>query len=213
MARCGCSKLEVRLFAEAISAATNQPRDKQQDIIQAAEDSVDAFAAGREAAGFPKLTETFGEAVAKKCVEWLGYQETHSGRQHGAKSKSKGADEFSEDRLALEFINRHGHELRYVAQWGKWLKWTGDHWPIEHTLAVFDLTRKMCREIAARCDKSSTLTKAKTVAAVEMLSRSDRHVAATVEQWDADFWILNTPGAAADLRREPGEDDDAYSPE
>ena len=33
-----------------------------------------------------------------------------------------------------------------------------------------------------------------TVAAVEKLSRSDRRFAATVDQWDVDPMLLNTPG-------------------
>ena len=32
---------------------------------------------------------------------------------------------------------------------------------------------------------------AKTVAAVEMLARSDRRIAATVDQWDRDPWLFN----------------------
>ena len=34
---------------------------------------------------------------------------------------------------------------------------------------------------------------AKTVYAIERLARSDRRLAATVDQWDADPWLLNTP--------------------
>jgi putative DNA primase/helicase len=102
------------------------------------------------------------------------------------------SDAVSDDGLALAFVDRHGHELRYVAAWGKWLKWTGTHWQIEKTLDVFDKARKTCREAGVK--------KAKTVSAVEMLSRSDRHVAATVEQWDVDPWALNTPSGIVDLR-------------
>jgi putative DNA primase/helicase len=113
------------------------------------------------------------------------------------------ADAISEDSLALAFVDRHGNELRYVSIWGKWLKWTGTHWDIEKTLAVFDKARKICRETAARCEKNSaanSITKAKVVAAVEMLSRSDRRVAAIVEQWDADPWALNTPAGIVNLK-------------
>jgi hypothetical protein len=37
---------------------------------------------------------------------------------------------------------------------------------------------------------------AKTVAAVERLAKADRRLAATVSQWDADLWQLNTPRKA-----------------
>jgi putative DNA primase/helicase len=38
------------------------------------------------------------------------------------------------------------------------------------------------------------------VAAVERLARSDRRIAATIDQWDADPWLLNTPAGMIDLR-------------
>jgi putative DNA primase/helicase len=110
---------------------------------------------------------------------------------------------FTEDSLALDFASAHANELRYVAAWGKWLAWTGTHWEIENTLDVFDKARKICRAAAARCNKpsiSGALAKAKTVAAVEMLSRSDRRIAATTGQWDVDQWILNTPSGIVDLK-------------
>jgi len=37
------------------------------------------------------------------------------------------------------------------------------------------------------------LASAKTVAAVERLAKSDRKLAATMDQWDCDPMILNTP--------------------
>jgi len=110
---------------------------------------------------------------------------------------------FTEDSLALRFAETHAHELRYVAAWGRSLIWTGTHWQFEDTLRVFDLARKICREATAHCSKSavpSALSRAKTVAAVEQLSRSDRTLAATIDQWDKDQWLLNTPGGTVDLK-------------
>jgi putative DNA primase/helicase len=102
--------------------------------------------------------------------------------------------EFSEDRLALRFAERHGSDLRYVAAWSKWLAWTGTHWEIETTLLAFHMARKICREAAAECNKpaeSKAIAKAKTVVAVENLARSDRRIAAIANQWDADQSLLN----------------------
>jgi putative DNA primase/helicase len=124
------------------------------------------------------------------------------------------APELTEDSLALRFADLYTDKLRYVAGWGKWLTWTGTHWEFENTLAVFDLARKICREAARQCNKQSeakALSKAKTVAAVEMLARSDRRIAATIEQWDADPWLLNTPGGVINLRtgeRRPNQPSD-----
>jgi putative DNA primase/helicase len=33
--------------------------------------------------------------------------------------------QFSDDALALRFAERYGDELRYVAKWSQWLRWTG----------------------------------------------------------------------------------------
>jgi D5 N terminal like/RepB DNA-primase from phage plasmid len=122
---------------------------------------------------------------------------------HEPKPTPSVAPAFSEDALALRFAKQHTHELRYVAAWGKWLAWNGTHWEFENTLAVFDMARKICRQAASECNKASEakgLSKGNTVAAVEMLARADRRIAATIGQWDSDPWLLNTPGAVVDLR-------------
>ena len=110
---------------------------------------------------------------------------------------------FSDEALALRFAERHADDLRYVAAWGRWLSWTGTHWQFDDTLHAFDLARQICREVAAGCNKgkvASMLASAKTVAAVERLAKCDRRIAATIDQWDSDPWLLNTPGGVIDLR-------------
>ena len=110
---------------------------------------------------------------------------------------------FSDEAIALRFAERHAHDLRYVAAWSKWLIWDGKRWLFDDTLRAFDLARKICREAAAECIKpraAAVLASAKTVTAVERLAKADRRLAATVEQWDANPWLLNTPGGAVDLR-------------
>src|SRR5262249_28324913 len=44
------------------------------------------------------------------------------------------------------------------------------------------------------------LASAKTRAAVVSMAREDRRIAATIDQWDTDLWLLNTPGGVVDLR-------------
>ncbi|MBA3516865.1 MAG: hypothetical protein H0T75_04310 [Rhizobiales bacterium] len=76
-------------------------------------------------------------------------------------------------------------------------------WQSDDTLAAFDFARRVCREAAAECTKAkvaSVLASAKTVAAIERLAKADRRLAATVDQWDADPWLLNTPDGVINLR-------------
>lgn len=110
---------------------------------------------------------------------------------------------FSDEAIAMRFAARHVADLRYVAAWGRWLNWDGKRWRFDDTLHAFDLARKICREAAAECNKpkaASALAAAKTVAAVERLAKADRRLAATVDQWDSDPWLLNTPAGVVDLR-------------
>ena len=111
--------------------------------------------------------------------------------------------EYSDESLALRFTAQHGDTLRYVAAWGRWYEWTGSVWREDNTLRVFDLARRLCRQASAECQTervASAVASAKTVAAVERLAKADRLHAATVDQWDSDPWLLNTPGGTVDLR-------------
>jgi putative DNA primase/helicase len=110
---------------------------------------------------------------------------------------------FSDDTLALQFADRHVKDLRYVKAWGRWLRWSGTHWRIDNTLHVFDLVRALCRQAAIECNDEKLgrdLASAKTVGAVERLAKSDRRLAAKIDQWDVDPWLLNTPDGTIDLR-------------
>jgi putative DNA primase/helicase len=113
--------------------------------------------------------------------------------------------EFSDDALALRFADQHADELRYVAVWAKWMHYNEKVWRPDDTLDSYDRARAICRDAAVRAGRNTTrfaatLASAKTVAAIERLARSDRRLAATINQWDADPWLLNTPGGVLDLQ-------------
>jgi putative DNA primase/helicase len=108
---------------------------------------------------------------------------------------------FSEDALAIRFTDQYGDELRYVAMLGKWFRWDGQRWQQDDKLMVFSLARKICRAASAESsDRQSVLASGKTIAAVERLARCDQSIAATIDQWDADPWLLNTPAGIVDLK-------------
>jgi putative DNA primase/helicase len=110
---------------------------------------------------------------------------------------------FTDEALALGFAETHTGDLRYVAAWGRWLSFDGACWRLDETLLAFDRARKICRQAAAECNRpkiAAALASAKTVAAVVTLAKADRRLAATVDQWDGDPWLLNTPAGVVDLR-------------
>lgn len=109
----------------------------------------------------------------------------------------------TEDALALAFTRRYHRDWRYVATWGRWLVWDGHRWRNEDTLAATDLIRSVCRHAAVRADNpkiAAKLASSGTVSGVERLARTDRRHAATTDEWDADPWLLNTPGGVVDLK-------------
>lgn len=107
----------------------------------------------------------------------------------------------SEDAIALAYVHDHHHELRYVAEIGKWFRWDGTRWASDRTVAAFDMIRPYLRRAAALLGKSQQrgAARAVMVAGVEKLARSDRRVAAVPEDFDVDIWALNTPGGIVDL--------------
>ena len=135
------------------------------------------------------------------------------------------APAWSEDAIAAKFVAAYGAELRYVAAWGKWMQWQDKgRWGKDETLYAFNRVREICRIVAhdaymdpegdAGPKVAKSLASARTVAAVEKLAASDRQIAATVDQWDADPWLLNTEKGVVDLKTgklQPHRRDQYYS--
>lgn len=110
---------------------------------------------------------------------------------------------FSDEALALTYAANHAGDLRYVAAWGRWFIYRDGCWLEDKTLQYFDMSRDVCRAAAEDSGGgkiAQDLASSKKVAAVVTLARADRRMAATTDQWDADPWLINTPGGVVDLR-------------
>jgi putative DNA primase/helicase len=113
------------------------------------------------------------------------------------------APPFSEEAIALDFTRRHVGDIRYVAKWNRWLIWDGRRWQFDEKRRVYSLARDVCRDTAAAVNKpkeAKDIAKAKTRAAVVSLVSDDQRIAASIDHWDADPWLLNTPDGVVDLR-------------
>ena len=112
-------------------------------------------------------------------------------------------DTLSEHALASKFSEEHHNDLRYVAEWGQWLRWDGHRWERDKARRAFDLARKVCCAATEFCSKKQVVQRVRSAqtraAVVSMASQDEQHIA-TVEQWDADLRLLNTPGGVVELR-------------
>ncbi len=119
----------------------------------------------------------------------------------GAKPTRPDLPPEAEDALALAFAALYADELRYVEEWGKWLRWDGVRWAEDKTGEARDLIRQVCREQACLSAYKAALAlgRATTTSGVERLAKTDRRFALTADRWDKSPWLLNTPAGVVQL--------------
>lgn len=112
--------------------------------------------------------------------------------------------ELSDDALAEEFVRAYGGMYRYVYKWNKWYRLTPSGlWTEDATRTFYSAARAVCRHMAAGVENdrvAKAVASTKTRNAVVDMASADPVVAATIEQWDANLWLLYTPEGAIDLR-------------
>lgn len=114
----------------------------------------------------------------------------------------------SEDALADHFALQHSPHWRYVKVWNAWFEWRGDGWHEDKTgkvdrLAV-EVTRKSLYWAEAASltpDGKRRVNSKRTAGALRDIAMSDRRIAATVDQWNRDPWLLGVPGGVVDLKK------------
>jgi putative DNA primase/helicase len=149
----------------------------------------------------PVSEQTAGEITRSSSAEIRAERPAPDGVDDDGDDNEPPAVSDTEFALADDFIAVYRADLRYVAKFGKWQVWHGTSWKADETVRVFDLARRICRRAAANKETpvAKAISKARTVAAVETLSRSHPSVAATVDQWDANPMKLNVLSGTIDL--------------
>jgi putative DNA primase/helicase len=112
--------------------------------------------------------------------------------------KSEGA---SEDGIALDFLHQHGRTWRYVEEWGIWVEFDGHLWQRRSVPQLWTRLSPIVRAHAATLDGLADrrrLLKRATHSGAEGLARGPLTVHTDI--FDADPWLLNTPGGIVDLK-------------
>ncbi len=124
----------------------------------------------------------------------------------------------TENRAAVEFIDCHSAEVRYVSAWGRWLAWDGKRWKDDaNSVHVMRLARKHgagywqeFADLAKRDDVEAKellpvrsfirrLNSASGITAMLSLARADSRVAVSVDELNEWPNILNIANGTIDL--------------
>ena len=108
----------------------------------------------------------------------------------------------SEDRVAVEFIRRHGARVRYDHSIASWFIFDGQRWQQDKTRRAFAWARDLARELSL--DEAPGTKRGAGRAAfakgVEEHASRDQDVAVITDDWDRDLFVLGTPAGTVNLR-------------
>lgn len=112
----------------------------------------------------------------------------------------------SDDGNAQALIDEYGDVLRYCAERGRWLAWTGAVW--EWQAAGAGQAREYAKAIARSLPEDGVEGKnhkrralsAKGTSDMLIQAQTDRRITVAIDELDAHPWELNTPGGIIDLR-------------
>lgn len=113
-------------------------------------------------------------------------------------NRKESEEALTEDAIALRFANCFSNLLLYSHTDGCWYRWVETHYRPDKTRLAFDWARDLIR--ALNENQSAKLASASTASNVERMAQADRRFAVTSEIFDADPWLLGTPGGTVDLR-------------
>jgi putative DNA primase/helicase len=113
----------------------------------------------------------------------------------------------------LRLVARHGGDLRYVPQWGKWLAWDGTRWAVDDSCEVMRRAKETMLALAEEVRRLRAGKRRKTLMkfalssqsegrlrAMIKLAQSERGIAVHADALDADPWLLNVQNGTVDLR-------------
>lgn len=114
---------------------------------------------------------------------------------------------------AERLVARHGKDIRFCHEWGKWLVWAGTHWQIDSSGEVErrakETVRSMYTEAARMDDEEQRAAVAKfasrcetnrAITAMIELAKSEPGIPVLSDQLDSDIWLLNCLNGTLDLR-------------
>jgi putative DNA primase/helicase len=108
----------------------------------------------------------------------------------------------TEQSVASTFVTTYRDDLRFNHSSNSWLIWAEHHWKPDQRKLAFAWAMKLCKQLAATIGAKGRLVveKIRFSAAVEQGARALQPLSTAQEDWNADPWLLGTPGGVVDLR-------------
>ncbi|MFB7219373.1 phage/plasmid primase, P4 family [Streptomyces sp. NPDC056227] len=108
----------------------------------------------------------------------------------------------TDDGNALRLVDKHEHNIRYVPQRGKWLRWDGHRWAWDEAGTVRELSRAIARALPngeGEAKHRARSLSAAGISAMVSMAQTDPRIVAHAADLDAHRMLLNTPSGAVDL--------------
>ena len=137
----------------------------------------------------------------------------YKARQHGWIDES-GKDSFRTDLgNAHRLVKRHGENVRYIPEWGKWIVWNSSRWDIDEDGAIMRLAKETVEAMYPEAlssqneeDRTALLRHAMKsqaearIKAMVSLAESEATVVLAARKLDADPWLLGVQNGVIDLK-------------
>lgn len=119
-----------------------------------------------------------------------------------AQQDSPGTYTRTDDGNALRLVDEHEHEVRYVPQRGKWLRWDGHRWAWDDAGEIREMARAIARALPngeGEAKHRARSLSAGGIAAMVTMAQTDPRTVALIDTLDAKPLHLNTPAGTVDL--------------
>jgi putative DNA primase/helicase len=106
----------------------------------------------------------------------------------------------TEEAIAREWVYIHHDRWRFDHGVKRWYCWNGSRWLRDEQMLAFHTIGEHLRAAAYACGKKALPAKSGTARGVETFAMANPMAAVGHDVWDADDFLLGTPGGTVDLR-------------
>jgi hypothetical protein len=200
--RAGWNESKVTDFLQAVTSAAQdeESASRLHDVLSTAQ----RLGAEQAVTGAPTLAEIIGEDVVSKVREWLQLE-----------SPTIIDDSLHHTDLgnAQRLVERHGTNLRYCFDSGKWLTWNRRSWIADNDGQVDRLAKDTIKSMYCEAGCSASISDRGKLAkhalkseaegrlrAMVNLTKTESSIPVKQSMLDADPWLFNCQNGTIDLR-------------